>query len=479
MSQHLIFMLGFQSQGGFWNNNASIYQEAALVAASIGANGRGTLVNEIVRRVPGKTVTHVGEVQSLGDYSSPVMGDGGTAFVADTINPTLAPGDDTPLTGPSDGRLNAVRGTAFLNNFNTELAARAGAAERIIVYMFHYTHDIADTIGNNAVNQCRGLTLWWNYVRSRLLTTGKPFRMYIVPAGFSDRLSPWNRARIHEAQSHICVNGRRSTDPALAGFPVIPDLYLAGGAQCMVSFGVAAQADNGTSSDFAHQSQASSIRLARVLALEFSRWLNPALPQEYDGIPFAQNAFWDAANSRIRVRVKITAGNRLVWVPRPAEDAASFMLEAGVPWDVTDWRFSGHGHVLVHAHRFYQAAGFARARAERIPVTAISVDNSPSSTGFAFLDLSIGTVLPTRGTCVSIQPAAGYRGYWRQAEAIATNLKLLAGLREENGGTPFAVSAACEDVIAAAGTPGSVWLPVRSDLNVPVLRFDPGASIFA
>lgn len=50
------------------------------------------------------------------------------------------------------------------------------------------------------------------------------------------------------------------------------------------------------------------------MALGISRFLSPATAQEYDGIPFVVNAFVKpGAPTMIRVRIKITAGNRLVW----------------------------------------------------------------------------------------------------------------------------------------------------------------------
>lgn len=129
--------------------------------------------------------------------------------------------------------------------------------------------------------------------------------------------------------------------------------------------------------------------------------------------------------------------------------------------------------ILVHAHRIYQnlnSGSYQPARPEQIPASAISVDNSVAATGYAFLDIAIGSVVPTLGTCFSIQPANTYRQYGDQTGVGAASTKPLLGLREEAGGTPYVISAACEDVLIA----GRTFLPVMPVSNVPVAASDPG-----
>mgnify|MGYP000932142852 CR=1 FL=1 len=128
---------------------------------------------------------------------------------------------------------------------------------------------------------------------------------------------------------------------------------------------------------------------------------------------------------------------------------------------------------LVHAHRIYQnlnSGSYQPARPEQIPASAISVDNSEAATGYAYLNIAIGSVVPTLGTCFSIQPANTYRQYGDQTGVGAASTKPLLGLREEAGGTPYVISAACEDVLIA----GRTFLPVMPVSNVPVAASDPG-----
>lgn len=135
---------------------------------------------------------------------------------------------------------------------------------------------------------------------------------------------------------------------------------------------------------------------------------------------------------------------------------------------------NGKTQILVHAHRIYvPAAAYQPLRPERIAVTAIAVDNTDAATGYAYLDLTLG-VTPTLGTRFSMQPGEYYRMYSRQTEAIATTNKLLMGLREEHGSTPYTVDAACADVLVTPGTDGHTWLSVLPCAGVPVLAEDPG-----
>lgn len=464
-----------QSQRGFFRSNASAYFEAALTAAGWTRNGVAERKAEIERRLPGWTVnTYGGQAAGIGLLVAGDTGAGGSAFVDDWIDPTVAPGDDTPLSGNTDARLTTGVGQIVAASVDSIIAANNAGTDVWLLNQIFQTWDIADTKGRSKVNQCRAIRLFYNFMGAKFAAAGKPYRMYIVQPGFSERSgSDYFMLALREAQEHMAVNGRRSNDPALAGFAVVPNLYLLGSANCAVSFDDAREADNvATASDRAHQSVGSSIRLARMMALGQARYLDPLVPQEYDGIPYVVNAHVKAGSPLVvRVRVKITPNNRLVWVPRPAADAGTQALEGGTAAFPT-----GNINMLVHAHRQYipgAAAPFQGLRPQRIPVTAIAVDNSAAATGYAFLELTLATA-PTLGTCFTIQPSQSYRQYWRQLEAIATNLKELPGLREEAGGTPYTVTAACEDVLATPGAINHTWLPVQACTNVPVAATDFG-----
>lgn len=461
-----------QSQGGFFKSNVSAYMEAALSAASWLQTGRGMLKAEIERRLPGWTATMYGNTASNPGTTAPGdTGAGGSSFVADTIDPTLGSADDTPLSGNSDARLKSGTGQVYMASIDSFIAANNASTDAWIVFQYFQTWDIADTKGRDRINQCRAIALWWTLVAAKLAATGKPYRMYIVSPGFSDRSSSsFHIALLRECQQHMAVNGRRSAETALAGFPVVPNLYLLSSTTGAASFDDAQEADNVDPAtggvDRAHPSVGSSMRIARQIALGMARWINPATAQEYDGIPFVVSAFVKpGAPTTVRVKIKITPGNRLVWPAMPAEDAALAVIEGG---SITAPQ--GISHLLVHAHRHYVPVGapYQPLQPALIPVQSITVDNSQAASGFAFLDLVL-PAKPTRGTCFSIQPAQYYRMYWRQTENIATTLKLLAGLREEAGGAPYVVDAACTDILVA----GRTWLPVLGCVNVPVLASDP------
>lgn len=456
----------FQSQGGFRNNNSSIYREAALVAATNTQTGRGETKVEVERRLPGWTYNEYGDVFSVSMTSS-TLGTGGTSFVADTIDPTAGPGDMTPISGDSDVRLMANRGASYAANLTGLIASHNAATDRWLQFQYFQTYDTQDAKGQSFYNQVLGHYLWWTYCAAKYAATGKPYRLGVLLPGHSTGGDGTTMTAMHEAVHHLAVNGRRSNNPLLAGFPVIPEFHILGCATPSVAFDDAKEADNvAPAIDRIHPSQGSCLRIARQMALNIARWASPATSQEYDGSPYVVNAWVKSgAPTTIRVRIKITAGNRLVWTPRPTEDATDWTLEGGgsaAP--------AGLGHILVHGARFYQPRQtYMRWRPNRLPVSSITVDNTANATGYAYLDLDIG-VTPTRGTCVSIQPSQSYRYYWRQTEAIDTDDKLLAGLREEAGGTPYAVDAACSDLAIA----GRTFMPVLPAQSVAVAASDPG-----
>lgn len=448
--------LGGQSQLGNKYTNTGVRMAAALSAASWTATGISHVASEIARRLPAwSCTTHGAIAATLGSVTTGSTGAGGSSFISDTIDPTVAPGDDTPLSGNSDSRLTAA-GQTYMASFDTILAL--SGKDAWVVMRDGYTFDIQAAKGQSKVNQCRSEKLWWGLVEQKLIATGKPYRMFIGPPGLTDRPDSQGHfiGALHEVQMHMAGgNGYRSADPDIAGFAAIPNLYVLAGSSCYVASSHTNEADNLAPdtglgvNDYTHQSVESNARWARQVALQVARWLEPGTAQEYNGPPTIAACFWDAANNRVRVQFAITPGNRLVWSPRADEDSANWTIEgcsAAAP--------NLYGHILLHAHRLMpQDKSYQRIRPERIPVSAIAVDNGAAAAGVAYLDLTLAAgVKPTKGSCFSIFPSKYGRHYWRRTENIAASLKRLDGLWEEAGGTPYVVTAACEDVLTTGRT---------------------------
>jgi hypothetical protein len=462
-------VIGGQSQAGNRFTNTGVRMAAALSGASWTQTGISHLASEFQRRCAlWSMTTHGAIAANLAGVTTGSTGAGGSSWIDDTIDPTAGSGDDTPLTGNSDSRLTSA-GQTYMASLDTILALSGKDAYAIV--RDGYSFDVQETKGQSKVNQCRAERLWWGLIEAKLIATGKPYRMFIIPPGLTDRADLLGHyiGMLHETQMHMAGgNGMRSADPAIAGFAAIPNLYVLGGAQCYVASSHTNEADNLAPdtglgvNDYTHQSVESNVRLVRQIALELARWLEPGTVQEFNGAPTIHSCIWDAANNRVRVRFNITPGNRLVWSPRPAEDAATQLLEAGA--DTAPYYY---GHILLHAHRLYQpVATYERMRPVRIAVSAIDVDNSFNAIGTAYLDLTLPAgITPTRGTCFSIFPSKYGRHYWRRTENIDPGLKLLDGLWEEAGSTPYVVSAACEDVLAAGRT---MMFPLPYT-NVPVV----------
>lgn len=457
----------FQSQGGFRVNlgSGTVYREAALVAASNIQTGRGETIVEVQRRLPGWTYNEIGQVSPSSGAPSQLFGTGGTSFVDGVIDPTLTPGSILPLSGNNDPRFIAGTGQLYGANLDTQIAATKAVTDYYLHFQYFQTYDTQRPKGQSFYNQVLAHWLQWNFMASKYQATGKPFALGVVLPGLSTGGNAYAMAAMHEAVHHLAVNGRRSSNPLLAGFPVIPSLYILATCNAGVAFDDAREADNvAIGTDRIHPSQASSIRIGRQMAATIAKIFAPEVAQEYDGPPYIVNA-WVKESGVIRVRIKITANNRLVWKPRPTEDATAYTLEGGGSTFP-----EGAGHIMVTGHKFYQPRQvYHRWRPWRLPVTTIAVDNTAAATGYAFLDLTVGK-MPTLGTCVSIQPSQSYRHYWRQEEAIDPSLKLLSGLREEAGGSAYDVSAACEDVLIA----GRTFMSVLPAISVPVAAEDPG-----
>lgn len=460
-----------QSQAGFFLNNGTIYKEAALSAVT--QSGVGELKAEVERRLPGWTFVNHGRIaNTTGTVIAGDTGAGGSSFVNDTIDPTVSPADDTPLTGNTDSRLIAGTGQVYMNSIDSIIATNNASTDAWIVYQHFQTWDIAEgALSDSRLIQCRAMKLWWTLVRSKLLATGKPFRMYIVTPGFSERGNQnWQMGLLHESHNHMTQNGYRSVAPEIAAYDRIEDLYLLVGANGTVSFDDARQADNVfvSATDFAHPTLGSNIRLARQMALGIARWTATSVTQEYNDVPYVEAFEYQPGNPfGVRAKVKITPGNRLVWVPKPADQVSITPEAGGVP--VSDLP-GGNSHVLVHAHRFYTSGTpYQGLNPHRIPVVSIGVDNTYSSVGYGYLNMELAAK-PTYGTCFSIQPSQKYTMYtYQTSTSIAPGNKLLMGLREEAGTSAYSITASCEDVLIS----GRTWLPV-----LPVTSFRIETGIF-
>lgn len=448
-----------QSQAGFFRSNVAAYKETALSAVL--QTGSGEMKAEVERRLPGWTLNQYGNIASNpGTTSAGDTGAGGSSFVNDTIDPTAGPGDTTPLSGNTDTRLVTLTGRLYMTSIDSIIAANNATTDYWIVYHYFQTWDIDEgSISGSRYYQCLALQLWYTLLRSKLQATGKPFRMYIVTPGFSERGGRnWYMGLLHECHNHMSQNGYRSNEPSISGFSRIPDLYLLCGANMAVSFDDARKADNTFVSvtDLAHPSVGSSIRLARQMALGISRWLDPSVSQEYNGIPYVESFEYHPTNPLgCRVKVKITPGNRLVWQDRVAEDVSTMTLGAG--YIQSSSNPGDDAQVLVQAHRFYTSlAGYQPLRPEVIDITSIGVDNTYSSVGYGYLNIELFS-RPTYGTCFSIQPSQFYKMYTRIDDtSIGPGQKFLMGLREEAGTSAYSITASCEDILES----GKVFLPV-------------------
>jgi hypothetical protein len=458
-----------QSERNFDEDSSGQYREAALVAASITKSGRVAFNEDLARRLPGWTVN----AQGGGNGQADQVGWGGTSFVDEWIDPRVSPGDNTPLSGNTDARLmdGATQryGSLYFDTLDSLLAAHAPSADAIEINWFRQTWESDDRAAGNGgaflawpfdvAQYARAISLFVALEKSKVAAYGKPYRITITHPGATER-GGGNHALMREVTQHLAVNGRRSTRAALASFPVIENFYVSSSASIHVTFGTAQQADTASAgSDFAHQSMGSSIRTGRAMALETARWLSPSTPQEFDAHPYVHSAFRVAGQPNlVRVRVRITPGNRLIWQGPAPEDT-----------DVTV--YGGFSSLPKLAHLFVHNATIDNNNPPSpLGASGITVDNSQAASGWAFINVQLSAAVPS--PCyLTHGPSENSVSYTRRTEAIATTLKRKVGLYED--GTPakdLVVDAALSDVLRS---PIAVAMPVFPVTNLLVAAEDP------
>jgi hypothetical protein len=456
----LSYVIRGQSESIYFFDNAAGtgYIENALVAASQTTNGATMMANELARRAPGWTAVNRG---GNGEVRW-----GGTSFVDDWIDPRLGPGNDTPLSGNADARLSTAGryGQQYFDALDTLIAANNATSDAWCSIWFRQTWESDDRAAGaggsfdlwpfDIVQYARAVTLFVNLEAAKFTATGKPWRIWAVHPGPTDR-GGLNHALMREVVQHLAVNGRRSTRASLAPFAVIPGFYVGGTTWDHVTIANARTADqNGTSIDFAHQALGSSQRSGRQLAIPLARWLSPGTSQDILGNPRVQNAVRVPGSPNvIRLDVAITPGNRLFYQgPDPLD---------------TDIRPSGATDANPTFGTFYvHSAPINTATAPtELPITAVSVDNTLAAAGLARVNLTLASPVPTTAY-VSIAPGQNHMGYTRRGEAISTTLKRRLGLFEDGtAAKDLVVDAAMSDLLRSGF---AVAMPVLNETNLLV-----------
>jgi hypothetical protein len=453
-----------QSEAGFFitNAGATAYREAALVAAGNSSTGHAVMAAEVARRLPTWTATRRGELTP----TTPSTMWGGTSFVDDWIDPRIAPANDTPLSGNSDARIAGGRfGQQYFDSLDSLIASHNATTDAWCSIWFRQTWESDDRTDFftawpfSVVEYARAITLFVTLEGAKFAATGKPWRIFAVHPGATER-GGLNHALMREVVQHLAQNGRTSTRASLAPFGKLPGFYVGGTTINHVTFGAAEQADTGTAGgDFSHQSVGSSQRSGRQLAIELARWLSPGTPQEFNGHPVVHSAFKvPGAPNLIRCRVQITPGNKLVWQgPDPLDTDVN--VTGGTTANPT------FGHIMAHSTLISSAA-----IPTLLTVTNVAVNNAPSAQGYAFLDLTLSAPVPATAY-VTLGASQNATGYTRRTEAIATTLKKKIGLYED--ATPLndlVVDAAMSDLLRS---PVAVAMPVLNVTNLLVAAEDP------
>jgi hypothetical protein len=457
----LDYVIRGQSESIYFFDNAAGtgYIETALVAAGQTTNGASMMANELARRVPGWTASNRG--------GNGQVRWGGTAFVDDWIDPRVGPGDDTPLSGNTDARISGTRyGEQYFDQLDTLIAANNATSDAWCSIWFRQTWEADDGsfLTNwpfNIVEYARAVTLFVNLEAAKFAATGKPWRIFAVHPGPTDR-GGVRHALMREIVQHLAVNGRRSARASLAPFAVIPGFYVGGTTWDHITIANARTADqNGTSGDFAHQSLGSSQRSGRQLGLQLARWLSPETPQEFLDNPRVQTATKvQGSPNVIRLDVSITPGNRLFY---QGPDLLDTDIRASGATDLNPT----FGTFYVHTTPIDSAAV-----PTELPITAVSVDNTLAASGWARVNLTLASPVPATAY-VSVAPGQNHMGYTRRGEAIATNLKRRLGLFEDGtAAKDLVVDAAMSDLLRS---PVAVAMPVLNATNLFVS--DPVSSL--
>lgn len=452
-----------QSESAFDVSLANyVYVEEAL-RPTRSIPGRSAYQQEVIRRT-GWTFNNRGDSYAAAPNEPPLpVRWGGTSFIDDWQAPSA---DLTPYTSNADGRLAGRIGQTYFGSLDAILSAHAASADAIIITWFRQTWESADgSWPFNIVEYARAVTLFTGFEAAKVAAAapGKPFSVFVVMPGQTDR-GGLNHALMREVHLHLAVNGRRSSRPSLAGFAVLPHFRIATGATLEVSMASAYQADTGLvgtpgtpEGDNAHQSAGSAQRTGMARAIEVARWLAPQAAMEFERAPVLLHAFRKPGTTDVlRLRVRITAGNFLVWQGRDAADADINVLGGftGAP---------SQSHIYLH-----QSAINDAAVPTAIAATAVAVDNSDRAKGWGYLDITLAAAVPASGF-VSLSPSQTAPGYTRRTEAIAPALKKRIGLFEATTAAPD-LNAGFAELLAVPPQP---VLPVIHATNVPILQGDP------
>jgi hypothetical protein len=460
----LLYVCRGQSESIFHEDTTGQYREAALVTAGLTQSGGARTGTELTRRLPTWTINRQGS-----RFAPDIVRVSGTSFVDEWIDPRIAPGNDTGLTGNTDARILGKHGQTYFDSLDRILTANVAASDAIALVWMRQTWESDDRAPGiwpfNIVEYARAVTLFVSLELAKISGFGKPARVWLVHPGPTDRGNA-NHALMREITQHLAVNGRRSTRADLAAFPVIAGFYIGGYAHQQVTFAAAQQADNvAAGTDFAHQSMGSSLRVGASLALEFAKWLSSGTSQEFDRHPYVESAFRVAGSPNIvRAKVKITTGNALKW-QGPATEDTDVTIYGGTTASATTQTYA---HLSVHSTPIDNATA-----PTPLPATAIAVVGGAPS-GYAYLDVTLASAVPA--TCYfTVGPSRQALGYTRRTEAIATSNKRLLGLFED--GTVSATlipTAALNDVLAS---PPTVVMPVFPVTNLLVGPEESDASV--
>jgi hypothetical protein len=456
-----------QSEAGFFSTHGSgtVYIETGL--AGSGVTGFSALKTQVETRLPLWTWSN------LGGLSSPITMVGGTSFVSQWIDPRITPGDDTPISSNTDARIVGKHAETFFNSVDTIITAENATTDVWFSDWFRQTFEANDDAGwvFNDVEYARAITLFMNYLGSKFAATSKPYFLCSVQPGSTNHANTSglrsNYARMREIQQHLAVNGRRSSRAGLGAFAVLPNYRIIASATDHVMFAHAETADNvtvSTPADFLHQSAASSRRTAKQMAATIAKLLDAETPQEFDGPPVIDRVSRVLGDpTRIRVVVKITAGNTLRWEGKAAEDT-DLLVNCGGTTEPT------LGHFLVHTTSITSGA---------LPslVSLASATITPGApAGYAWFDVVLADTVPA--TCYYThtpgRTAIGY--YTRRAEAISPTLKRKTGLYEVNNDA-LVMNADASDLKDTPNDPAMFVLAATNLLVGAAESFSPAPSI--
>jgi hypothetical protein len=418
-----------QSEAGFFVDGTFVYREAALTAIGSPRSGTGRLLAELSRLTTGApggtwTANFYGNTYADGTTVNPVRW-GGTAFVPQWILPG---GDATPLASNADARLDVTRGQPYFNSLDALLTANAASVDAWAIIWFRQTFEANTSQWVSIAEYVLGVTLWINYEAAKIAAAmgSKPWRIIVAHPGVTqggDR----RHALLREIQSHLAVNGRRSTRAELASFPVIPGFYVGDHTSDHVTVTTQDIADDGTqdaANDFLHQTVGSSLHSGARLAQYFTKWLSPSAALPFDGFPTIDRVVRVTGDARrVRAVVKITAGNEFRWRGADPEDT-------GINATGGTAANPGHGTLWLHSTPINDANLPAAVAVSSVTVTP----GAPS--GYAWLDLVTTSDVPGSTVLLTVYPDRQTTSFRRNGESIPTSQKIKLGAFEAVPGSP-------------------------------------------